>query len=101
MKQNVHTPLTDEYLQALEGMQAAEPDHFFYTRLRARMEAAQKTGSSFLLKPVLAIAALAVVLLLNTMAIIQQKETNKQPLHNTSPVEDFNKEFDINTGTNY
>jgi hypothetical protein len=101
MKQSLHTPLTDEYLQALEGMKPAEQDHFFYTRLKARMEAVQKTPESFSLKPVLAIAALAIVLLLNTMAIIQQKETKKQPMNNTTSTEYFNKEFDFNTGANY
>jgi hypothetical protein len=101
MKQNVHTPLTDEYLQALEGMQEAGPAPFFYTRLRARMEKGNESAGSFSLRPMLAIAALAIVLLLNTIAIIQQQETKHQPMNNTSSVEDFTKEFDFNTGANY
>jgi hypothetical protein len=101
MKKLLPTPLTDQYLQALEGMQAAKPDHFFYTRLRARMDAAQKPADRVWLRHALAIGVLAIVLVLNTMAIMQQKETKKQLLNNTSPVEDFTAEFDMNTGVNY
>jgi len=44
MKQkHIHTPLVDEYLQSLDGLQPAETDPFFYTRLKALMEK-QATG---------------------------------------------------------
>jgi hypothetical protein len=104
MKQALHTPLTDEYLQSLQGLQPAEPDPYFYTRLRARMEKAAAPSGSFLLRPVLAVAALSIVLLVNTFTILQQKNSKQQPeepVGNTATIEDFTREFNINTGANY
>jgi hypothetical protein len=101
MKQSLHTPLTDEYLQSLQGIQPTETDPYFYTRLRARMEKGQEPAGSFLLKPVLAVAALSIVLLLNTLTILQQKTSTPQPVNSTETIDDFSREFNITEGNNY
>ena len=35
---NKSTPLVEEYLQSLQGMQQVDTDDFFFTRLKAKME---------------------------------------------------------------
>lgn len=79
MKKNSNS-LLEEHLQVLDEMQAVGTDHFFYTRLRARLEA-RKAGEEwgFKLRPSLAIAALSLLLVLNGFLLFQYtKSNNKQ-----------------------
>ena len=80
----------DEMLNSLDGIQRAEPQPFFYTRLMARMQRNEKTlwetMGSFLSKPVIAMAGLCIILAFNGFVLFSQNsETNI-----TSPVEAAN-----------
>lgn len=81
-------------LQSLEGIQRAEPDPFFYTRLQARMEQkfVKKTGWQW--RPVYAFAALALVLLLNFATIYTLTHTSTQ---HTSAADSFANEYGLNS----
>jgi hypothetical protein len=66
----------DEALNSLEGIQRAEPQPFFYTRLRGRMQRNEKalweTMGSFLSKPAMAMAGLCVILAFNAFILFRQ-----------------------------
>lgn len=63
----------EEVLGSLDGIQKAVMPDFFYTRLNARMEKELEpaTKKSWVLRPVFALAALAVVLLINAVVILK------------------------------
>lgn len=65
----------DEVLNSLEGIQRAKAPAFFYTRLRERMERElENTGGPvihLLTRPALALSLAAIVLILNTTAIME------------------------------
>ena len=68
----------DQMLNSLEGIQRAEPAPFFFTRVKARLERDQKNiweaAGSFLARPVIAFAALCLILALNGF-ILFEKDT--------------------------
>ena len=62
----------NETLNSLEGISRAEPKPFFYTRLKAKMEAQLQTSNSAMvrrLKPALLIPMLACSLLLSVASV--------------------------------
>lgn len=75
---NTSTGLLEDHLQVLNNMQELGTDEFFYTRLRARMEA-RKAGEEwgFVVRPALAIAALSLLLVLNGFLFFQFSATEK------------------------
>lgn len=75
MKKEI-TPIVDDHLQSLQGMQEAQTDDFFYTRLMARMER-NESGSqwNFPLKPVWLVGALTVLLAVNGFMLLQQNRS--------------------------
>lgn len=78
----------DETLNSLDGIRRAEPRPFFYTRLMARLQQNERTVwetiGSFLAKPVVAVAGLCFVLVLNGFMLLRQDSGNTiQPqVHN-------------------
>src|SRR5262245_56798288 len=74
MKKN-STPLVDEHLESLLGMQEANTDDFFYTRLKGRMQQAEPKGWSLPLRPVWVISTLVLLLAVNGFMISQQVKT--------------------------
>lgn len=97
------TPLVDEHLQSLTGMQEAETDAFFYTRLKARMDTrhevsadkVQQGGWSFRLKPVWVIGGLALLLVMNGFMLLEQSGKNESGKTSSStPLQSFAESFD-------
>ena len=93
----------EKALDSLEGIQRAEPQPFFYTRLRARFEREEKnvweTIGSFLARPAVAVGSLCLILALNVF-ILTQKETTTSPGYvsdNIQPQEDDNIFASANT----
>jgi hypothetical protein len=88
------TPITDEYLKSLEGIKAAEPSDFFYSRLTTKLanEQSQKDWV-FPLKPIWMICTLAVLLLINTIILAQQSKPQK---NEDSSIEGFANAYDQN-----
>lgn len=78
---NISTDLLEDHLQFLNSMQEVGTDQFFYTRLRAKIEA-RKSGKEwgFVIRPAPAIAALILLLVLNSLIFLQfsAKEKNQE-----------------------
>jgi hypothetical protein len=100
MEENSKTPLTDEFLQSLQGMEAVEPDPFFYTRLTGRMQRQDKQTGSFF-KPAWAVIALCFFLAINTWMIFQEKNIKKDMVENRSPEQAFAETYHLNSDSNY
>ncbi|MBL7708785.1 MAG: hypothetical protein JNJ86_06910 [Chitinophagaceae bacterium] len=68
-----------ETLESLDGIQRAEPQPFFYTRLTGRLQHNEKTVwetmGSFISRPVVVIAGLFVILLVNAFMVLRQDTT--------------------------
>ncbi len=75
---NRSTGILEDHLQLLDNIQEVGTDEFFYTRLKARMEA-RKSGEewSFMLRPTMAIAALSLLLVLNGFLLFQFSSNEK------------------------
>jgi hypothetical protein len=107
MKKNIHTPLVDEHLEALKGMQEATTDPFFYTRLEARMSKrfASNKGWQFPLKPVWLIGILVLTLAVNGYMIAQQlnREEEKQVTTDaaSSLIQNFAEVYNLNISSSY
>jgi hypothetical protein len=94
---NKETGLLDEHLQSLAGITEAHTDDFFYTRLKARMEAAGETnisGKGLVIKPVWAIATLLFLLALNGFMLMQQSKLKTNGSGTASTIEQFAKSYD-------
>jgi hypothetical protein len=69
----------EEALGCLDGIQRAEPRPFFYTRVMARLERQNRTMwesiGSFLARPVVAIAGLCVIVVLNVVALTRDESS--------------------------
>lgn len=94
MKKHYHNEEeVERTLQSLEGIQRAEPNPYFYTRLQARMEKkfVEKTGWQW--RPGYAYAALGLVLLLNFLTIYT---INRVPSENKSTADSFANEYGLN-----
>ncbi len=90
------TPLLDQHLQSLQGMQEASTDDFFYTRLKAKMQKElQELGWSFPLKPVWVVATLVLLLAVNGFMLSQQfKSKQTTTKASASPLQNFATSYD-------
>ena len=72
------TPLVDDHLQSIQGMQEVGTDDFFYTRLKAKMgKEKSQQGWSFPLKPVWVLGTLVVLLAVNGFMLLNQSATKE------------------------
>ncbi len=89
------TPLVEDYLESLQGIQEVGTDDFFYTRLKARMERERVPGGwSFPLKPVWVIGTLAFLLAVNGWMLSQQFKTKAANTTTTSGLQTFAASYD-------
>lgn len=102
MKKNI-TSLADEHLQSLAGMQEAQTDDFFYSRLRARMENnTEQQRWNFPLKPVWVIGGLALLLAINGFMLVQQSGSKKQTMASgSSSLQSFAESYDQTITSSY
>ena len=97
-----NTPLADEHLKSLEGMQEAETDPFFYTRLKARMEKENSSeGWSFPLKPVWLVSMLVLVLFVNAFFLVTQVKQNKETTAPGTSLQGFASGYDLSVSTSF
>jgi len=79
----------EETLESLDGIKRAEPQPFFYTRLKARLERDQKswweTTGSFLARPVTVIACLGFILVFNAFILFNQDSNSDQTATGSTP----------------
>ena len=66
-------------LDSLDGMQPAEPNPFFYTRLIGRLQREDKTVwekmGSFLARPAVVVTGLCIIAVLNVFTLMNQGES--------------------------
>lgn len=87
----------DKTLESLDGIQRAEPQPFFFTRLKARLEREDKSVwemiGSLLARPAIAVAGLFLILALNVFILVEKDTTTiSQPYtsDNMQTLEDDN-----------
>lgn len=80
MQNNSYQDKTERVISLLDGIHRAEPQPFFYTRLRARLDKNHVTiwdrVSTLLTKPVIAFTGVLMVLMLNLFAIISHTSSS-------------------------
>ena len=93
--------LLEDHLQVLDEMQEVGTDHFFYTRLSARMEA-KNAGEvwGFRLRPSLAIPALSILLVLNGFLLFQSTQ-NKDKQESDYSIQRFASDYNQSIETIY
>ena len=97
-----HTPLVDEHLQSLQGMQEAGTDDFFYTRLKARLEKDRsQQGWSFPLKPAWVVGSLVLLLAVNGFMLSQKFKTGKTQKPTSSTLQGFAESYDQTIVSSY
>lgn len=102
-REKENTPLVDEHLKAMQGMQEAGTDDFFYTRLKARMEKENGIQKwNFPLKPVWIVGALSILLAVNGFMLAQQFKTKETKTAVTnSSLENFAESYDQTISSSY
>jgi hypothetical protein len=84
----------EKALESLDGIQKAEPQPYFFTRLKARLERDNKSVwemiGSFLARPAIAIVGLCLILALNVFILIQKETatTTSQPYADNMPAQE-------------
>ncbi|MBL7730926.1 MAG: hypothetical protein JNM88_07095 [Chitinophagaceae bacterium] len=91
----------EEILGSLDGCARASAPDFFYTRLSARLEKELATPEkpSWILRPAFALAAMAVVILINVFAFLQRSGSNFTPAE-TDQLQSVAAEYRLNENTN-
>lgn len=96
------TPLVDEHLRSLEGMQEAGTDDFFYTRLRARMQRELVQDNwYFPLKPVWMLGTMSLFLALNVFMLSQQFTIKSTTPAANSSLQGFAESYDQSISSSY
>jgi len=90
------TNLVEQHLKSVEGMQEATTDHFFYTRLRARME--RQGGQFGFFKPGWAIAILVVLLVVNSLLLAQKQRPDQT---DNATLQGFASAYDLTIQSSY
>lgn len=77
----------NKVMQSLDGTVKASPAPFFFTRLEARMEREKSSWekiSSFVAKPVVALACICLVIMINMAVIFSSPNSQNSPDQQTS-----------------
>jgi len=96
------TPLVDEHLLSLQGMQDAGTDDFFYTRLRARMQRELLQDNwNFPLKPVWIVGTMTLLLAINVFMLSQQFKVKSTTPAASSSLQGFAESYDQAISSSY
>lgn len=99
----------EQVLNSLDGVEQAQVSHFFYTRLKVRMEKKllQQSGGFIATRPVFILSALLLLLVVNITVLLPGKEYNNkgqaQTINEEANLETFMSAYNIQTQdeTNY
>ena len=86
----------DEAMQSLDGIEQASPRPFFFTRLEARMQKQKSRWealSSFLSKPVIAVACICLIIMINAAVILSSSNlinTTDQQNNELATADEYN-----------
>jgi hypothetical protein len=90
-------------LNSLEGITSATPGPYFFTRVQARMQKAEKNVwekiSAYIARPTVAFAMVGFVLLMNTIAVLQHTKTSD--LASDQSDQSVYEEFNVAANTFY
>ena len=77
----------EKTLQSLDGLQRAQANPFLYTRIRAKLEQRENSSwekvFSFVNRPVVALAILFTVILVNSLIVFNNKKQDAATVANT------------------
>ena len=92
----------DEILGSLDGIQKTSAPDFFYTRLKARMEKGYEPAvpKSWVLRPVYAMSALVVIVLINAAVIFSRADAKPTNLAETDTLQSIAAEYRLNDNAN-
>jgi hypothetical protein len=95
---NKQNKKVEDILGSLDGTRRAATPDFFYTRLKARMEKGYEpvTQKSWVLRPVYAMAALAVIILVNAAVIFNGRTTNEKTVADIDISQSVAAEYSLN-----
>ncbi len=92
----------EETLSSLDGIQRAEPQSFFYTRVLGRLQRDEKNAwevmGSFLSRPVVVIAGLMLILVMNAFMLMQQEPATT---NNLSAEQGTDNEYILATSSSF
>jgi hypothetical protein len=90
-------------LQSLDGISRAEANPFLFTRIKARMQrqSAWERVTSFISRPVIAIAALVLVMAINGWAVFGTDENTATQTNESIAASDIADEYNLFANTNY
>lgn len=90
--------MIEDILNSLDGARRATTPDFFYTRLKARMEKgyAAPVQKHWVLRPVYAMAALVLVILLNAAVILQGANAPENNGSETETYQSIAAEYNLN-----
>lgn len=100
-KKYTATPLVDEHLKALQQMQEAETDDFFYTKLKAKMQSDKNETWNFPFKPAWVITLLAIFFCINAFVVSQQIRSNKKTDTEVSSLKNFASSYNLSVSTSF
>lgn len=88
----------EEVLGSLDGTKRAAMPDFFYTRLKARMEKGFEPSlkKSWVLRPVFALAALVLVLLINAAVILKGNSVKENTAGDAETIQSIAAEYSLN-----
>jgi len=95
MNENINKRI-NEVMRSLDGIEKASPRPFFFTRLEARLQRQKsrwEVVSSFLSKPVVAIACICLIIMINAMVIFSStnlKSSTDQQNNELATADEYN-----------
>ncbi len=93
----------EETLSSFEGISSASPGPYFFTRVQARLNRVEKNIwekiSSFIARPTVAFAMVSVILLMNTIAVLQHNQSSNFTAD--QPDQSVYEEFNVAVNTFY
>ncbi len=101
MKQNEQNRV-EQVLNAWDGAKRAEVPAFFYTRLKARMDAQQtvdETPKSWVFRPVFVVASLVLVIIINAFIYFQNDNSTISSSYDES-IQTIAAEFNLSDNNN-
>ena len=93
----------EKTLLSLDGISRAEANHFLFTRIKARMQRQSpwEKVTSFISRPVIAIAALVIVMAINGWAVFGVDDTTASQTNESVASSDIADEYNLFANTNY
>lgn len=88
-------------MESLDGIKKEAAPDFFYTRLKGKMQPAEKQGI-FLLRPAFITAVLALFLIVNVFSLFEMSKTKQPGREDQQPgIESFAKAYNLSSGSLY